>query len=118
MLVFSGEFKKNQKFNIMMNIFKKKQTIKMDETKPLQQAFVMPSLLEKIILEYKDDLDSSMWKVDVYANGQNIGYLCRGNTYGFWFESKLGEAIHEETIDKLKISIKEELERYRIFFKQ
>ena len=87
MLVVSGELR-NEKLNIMMNIFKKKQTTKMEETKPLQQAFVMPSLLEKIILEYKDDLDSAMWKMDVYANGQNIGYLRRGDTYGFWFESK------------------------------
>ena len=101
-----------------MNIFKKKQTAKTGETNSLQQAFVMPSLLEKIILEYKDDLDSSIWKVDVYANGQNIGYLRRGDTYGFWFEAKLGKNIHEETIDKLKVSISAELERYRIFFKQ
>ena len=102
----------------MMNIFKKKQTAKNDETNPLQQVFVMPSLLEKIILEYKDDLNSSIWKVDAYANGQNIGYLRRGDTYGFWFEAKLGKNIHEETIDKLKVSINAELERYRIFFKQ
>ena len=101
-----------------MSIFKRKQTTKIEETKPLQQAFVMPSLLEKIILEYKDDLDSAMLKVDVYANGQKIGYLRRGDTYGFWFIAKLGKDIHEETIDKLKVSISAELERYRIFFKQ
>jgi hypothetical protein len=80
------------------------------ETKPL--------LLEKIILEYKDDLDSPNWKVDVYANGKNIGYLRRGDRFGFWFESKLGKAILKESRDELKLAIYQELERYRIFFKQ
>ena len=102
----------------MINIFKKKQTSKLAENKPLQQAFVMPSLLEKIILKYKDDLESSDWKVNVYANGKYIGYLRRADYCGFWFESTLGKAIHERNRDKLKTSIYEELERYRNFFKQ
>ena len=84
----------------------------------LHQPPVGISSLEKIILEYKDDLDSPMWKLDVYANGKYIGYLRRGDRYGFWFESKLGIAILKKTIEELKVSISEELERYRIFFKQ
>ncbi len=96
----------------MINYFKKK--IGCDNT--LHQLSIMPSPIQKIIIEYKDDLDSPKWKIDVYANGENIGYIRRGETYGFWFISKLGKGILEETISKLKISIGEELERYRKFF--